>query len=135
MSSTPSTWPKIAIIGGGPAGLVTLLTLHSRGVNATLYEREPSSSSRAHMGGMLDLTWDEGQRALRENGLAEVFITCTIEWRLTSKTASKVISHNGIAVSRIGRYLPTRGPLEGCFKRQTQTANLLFRWYYGVSTL
>ena len=73
MSSTSSHQPNIVIIGGGPSGLITLLTLHNRGVKATLYEREASSKSRAYMGGMLDLTWDEGQRALRENGLSDVF--------------------------------------------------------------
>ena len=75
MSSAPESphQPNVAIIGGGPSGLVALLTLLKRGVPATLYEREASSSARAHLGGMLDLTWDEGQRALRENGLAEAF--------------------------------------------------------------
>ena len=73
MSSQPTNYPNIVIIGAGPSGLVTLLTLLNRGIPATLYEREASSSARAHLGGMLDLSWDEGQRALRENGLAEVF--------------------------------------------------------------
>ncbi|RDX54014.1 FAD/NAD-P-binding domain-containing protein [Lentinus brumalis] len=73
MSSTSSAQPNIAIVGGGPAGLVALLTLRNRGVHATLYEREASRHARAYMGGMLDLTWEEGQRALRENGLAEAF--------------------------------------------------------------
>ncbi|RPD58780.1 FAD/NAD-P-binding domain-containing protein [Lentinus tigrinus ALCF2SS1-7] len=73
MSSTSFTQPNIAIIGGGPGGLVALLTLLSRGVPVTLYEREASSDARRHLGGMLDLTWDEGQRALRENGLADAF--------------------------------------------------------------
>ncbi|TFK82577.1 fumarate reductase/succinate dehydrogenase flavo protein domain protein [Polyporus arcularius HHB13444] len=66
-------YPTIAIIGGGPSGLVALLTLLTRGIPATLYERETSSAARAYLGGMLDLTWNEGQRALRENGLAEAF--------------------------------------------------------------
>ncbi len=73
MSSAPPQHPNIAIIGGGPCGLVTLLTLLNRGIPATLYERETSSAARAYLGGMLDLTWNEGQRALRENGLAEAF--------------------------------------------------------------
>ena len=68
-----STHPRIAIIGGGPAGLTLLITLHRRGIPATVYEREPSIDSRAHLGGMLDLGHDSGQRALRENGLGEIF--------------------------------------------------------------
>ncbi|RPD58782.1 FAD/NAD-P-binding domain-containing protein [Lentinus tigrinus ALCF2SS1-7] len=65
--------PNIVIVGGGPGGLVVLLTLLTRGIRATLYEREESSNARAYLGGMLDLTWEEGQRALRENGLADAF--------------------------------------------------------------
>ncbi|KAI0634420.1 monooxygenase FAD-binding protein [Trametes polyzona] len=74
MSNTTQTQPRIAIIGGGPSGLVLLVTLHKRGIPATLYEREPSSDSRAHLGGMLDLEWETGQRAMRENGLLDVFL-------------------------------------------------------------
>ncbi|KAI0634306.1 monooxygenase FAD-binding protein [Trametes polyzona] len=67
------TYPRIAIVGGGPAGLALLLTLHKRGIPATVYERELSSKSRAYLGGMLDLAWESGQRALRENGLEDAF--------------------------------------------------------------
>ncbi|TBU28116.1 FAD/NAD(P)-binding domain-containing protein [Dichomitus squalens] len=70
---TTHTLPRIAIIGGGPGGLILLLTLHRRGIPAILYERETSADSRAHLGGMLDLGYDSGQRALRENGLQEIF--------------------------------------------------------------
>lgn len=55
------------------SGLVLLLTLYRRGITATLYERESGYSSRAHLGGTLDLDWTSGQRALRENGLQEEF--------------------------------------------------------------
>ncbi|KAH9892797.1 monooxygenase FAD-binding protein [Cubamyces lactineus] len=74
MSTQSSRQPRIAIVGGGPSGLVLLLTLHKRGIPATLYEREATSRSRAHLGGMLDLEWDSGQRALRENGLEAEFV-------------------------------------------------------------
>ena len=70
---TTPAHPRIAIIGGGPAGLTLLITLHRRGIPATVYEREASIDSRAHLGGMLDLGYESGQRAFRENGLAEVF--------------------------------------------------------------
>lgn len=72
MVDTTAT-PRIAIIGGGPSGLVILLTLHRRGIPATLYERDTGFTSRSHLGGTLDLGWDSGQRALRENGLQEAF--------------------------------------------------------------
>ncbi|EJF59080.1 FAD/NAD(P)-binding domain-containing protein [Dichomitus squalens LYAD-421 SS1] len=68
-----TAYPRIAIIGGGPGGLTLALTLHRRGVPFTVYERETSADSRAHLGGMLDLGYESGQRALRENGLGEVF--------------------------------------------------------------
>ncbi|KAJ8469789.1 hypothetical protein ONZ51_g8755 [Trametes cubensis] len=74
MSTQSSKQPRIAIIGGGPSGLVALLTLHKRGIPATLYEREATRNSRAHLGSMLDLEWDSGQRALRENGLEADFV-------------------------------------------------------------
>ncbi|KAL1948157.1 hypothetical protein VTO73DRAFT_12232 [Trametes versicolor] len=73
VESNPKYQPRIAIVGGGPAGLVVLLTLSKRGIPATLYERELDSNSRAHLGGMLDLEWDSGQRALRENGMEDLF--------------------------------------------------------------
>ncbi|KAI1786983.1 FAD/NAD(P)-binding domain-containing protein [Ganoderma leucocontextum] len=63
--------PRIVIIGGGPGGLTLLLTLHKRGIPATLYEREASFTSRRHLGGTLDLGYESGQRALRENGLQQ----------------------------------------------------------------
>ncbi|KAI8989231.1 monooxygenase FAD-binding protein [Trametes punicea] len=65
--------PRIAIVGGGPSGLVLLLSLFRRGISATLYERDADSNGRARLGGMLDLEWSTGQRALRENGLEEAF--------------------------------------------------------------
>ena len=68
-----TTQPRIAIIGGGLGGLSLLLTLHNRGIPAALYEREVSSSSRTHLGGTLDLGYDSGRRALRENGLDALF--------------------------------------------------------------
>ena len=67
--------PSIAIVGGGPCGLVLLLTLAKRGAPAVLYERDSGPFSRAHLGGTLDLGWAAGQRALRENGLEEALKT------------------------------------------------------------
>ncbi|RDX43908.1 FAD/NAD(P)-binding domain-containing protein [Lentinus brumalis] len=73
MSTTPST-PRIAIIGGGMGGLVLLMTLLRRRIPATLYERDADMYVRAHIGSTLDLGWESGRRALRENGLEEAYI-------------------------------------------------------------
>ncbi|KAI0794696.1 FAD/NAD(P)-binding domain-containing protein [Fomes fomentarius] len=73
MTSTSTAQPRIVIIGGGPSGLVLLLTLFSRGINATLYERDVGFNARAHLGGTFDLGYQSGQRALRENGLEDLF--------------------------------------------------------------
>ncbi|KAI1789936.1 hypothetical protein LXA43DRAFT_973944 [Ganoderma leucocontextum] len=73
MSFDFSIQPRIAIIGGGMGGLALLLTLHRRGIPATLYERDTGFNARAHLGGSLDLGWKSGQRALRENGLQDEF--------------------------------------------------------------
>ena len=47
-----TTYPRIAVIGGGPGGLTLALTLHRRGIPYTVYERETSADSRAHLGGI-----------------------------------------------------------------------------------
>ncbi|KAI0730500.1 monooxygenase FAD-binding protein [Earliella scabrosa] len=99
MTSTSATRPHIAIIGGGPAGLVLLLTLHRRGIPATLYEREAGFSSRFHLGGTLDLGYLSGQRALRENGLEEAFKKHSRpegeELRVCEKDGNVLLYHSG----------------------------------------
>jgi 2-polyprenyl-6-methoxyphenol hydroxylase-like FAD-dependent oxidoreductase len=72
MSTTTNT-PHVAIIGGGPGGFTLLATLHKRGIPATLYERDTSLDARLSHGGCLDLHWETGQKALRENGLGDAF--------------------------------------------------------------
>ncbi|KAH9939106.1 FAD/NAD-P-binding domain-containing protein [Epithele typhae] len=74
MSTTSApAYSGIAIVGGGLGGLALLLTLSRRGVPATLYERDTDAASRARLGGSLDLGYESGQRALRENGLETAF--------------------------------------------------------------
>jgi 2-polyprenyl-6-methoxyphenol hydroxylase-like FAD-dependent oxidoreductase len=60
----------IAIVGAGPGGLVLARVLHVNGIDAVVYEREPSRDARGQ-GGMLDI--HSGQRALREAGLIDEF--------------------------------------------------------------
>lgn len=60
----------IAIVGAGLGGLALARVLHVNGIDAVVYEREPSRHARGQ-GGMLDI--HSGRRALREAGLVEGF--------------------------------------------------------------
>ncbi|GHC36486.1 FAD-dependent oxidoreductase [Streptomyces cinnamoneus] len=62
----------IAIVGAGLGGLALARVLHVNGIDAVVYEREPSRGTRGQ-GGMLDLHSGTGQRALREAGLIDQF--------------------------------------------------------------
>ncbi|WP_317441213.1 FAD-dependent oxidoreductase [Streptomyces collinus] len=61
---------SIAIVGAGLGGLALARVLHVNGIDAVVYEREPSRGAR-DQGGMLDI--HSGQRALREAGLIDRF--------------------------------------------------------------
>lgn len=69
----PSSTPRIAIIGAGPAGLCLgrLLQLHS--ITCSIFEKDTSPAHRATAGGSLDLHENSGQAALREAGLWDEF--------------------------------------------------------------
>lgn len=62
----------IAIVGAGLGGLTLARVLHVHGIDAVVYEREPSRVARGQ-GGMLDLHCRTGQRALSEAGLIDQF--------------------------------------------------------------
>jgi 2-polyprenyl-6-methoxyphenol hydroxylase-like FAD-dependent oxidoreductase len=63
---------RVGIVGGGPGGLVLARILHVNGVDAVVYEREPSFTYRSQ-GGSLDIHADSGQIALAQAGLTEAF--------------------------------------------------------------
>ncbi|WP_437312459.1 FAD-dependent oxidoreductase [Sorangium sp. So ce385] len=65
--------PRIAIVGGGPGGLTLARVLQTRGISATVFEREASPTARPQ-GGTLDMQADSGQVALRAAGLYERFL-------------------------------------------------------------
>ncbi len=65
--------PKIAIVGGGPAGLTAAIIFHRHGWPVTVFESDASARSR-DQGGTLDLHPDEGQLALSKAGLLDAFM-------------------------------------------------------------
>lgn len=64
--------PRIAIIGGGPGGLMLARLLQVAGIPATVFERDSHAAHRPQ-GGSLDLHVETGQRALRRGGLEAAF--------------------------------------------------------------
>lgn len=73
------TYPRIAIIGGGPAGLTLGALLHQRNIPFTIYELRPRPTEQelAEPSGMLDLHDESGLAAMRACGLYEQFLPLT----------------------------------------------------------
>ncbi|KAL4747448.1 hypothetical protein BDW72DRAFT_209637 [Aspergillus terricola var. indicus] len=83
--------PKIAISGGGPAGLTLGLLLHKNHIPFTIYElrQKPTKADLAKPSGMLDLHEESGLAALRECGLYDTFLTLTGECSQAQRVADK----------------------------------------------
>lgn len=65
---------RIAIVGGGPAGLTLARILHLHAIEATVFESDAHPLAR-QQGGTLDMHADTGQRALRLAGLEQQFLS------------------------------------------------------------
>jgi 2-polyprenyl-6-methoxyphenol hydroxylase-like FAD-dependent oxidoreductase len=63
---------RISVVGAGPGGLTCARILQQRGIDVTVYDRDPGRDAR-NQGGTLDLRTDDGQLALREAGLIDEF--------------------------------------------------------------
>jgi 2-polyprenyl-6-methoxyphenol hydroxylase-like FAD-dependent oxidoreductase len=88
----------VTIIGAGLGGLMLARVLHTRGIDAVVYDAEPSPTAR-HQGGMLDMHEDSGQFALRAAGLFDGFQAITLEegdaMRILDKTGTVRMADSG----------------------------------------
>lgn len=64
---------RIAIVGGGPGGLMLARLLQKNGKTPVVFERDRHAGDRPQ-GGSLDLHGETGQHAMRQAGLEEAFM-------------------------------------------------------------
>lgn len=63
---------KVAIIGGGPVGLIMAKLLQQNDIDVTVYERDKDQETRI-FGGTLDLHKTSGQEAMKKAGLLQTY--------------------------------------------------------------
>jgi len=83
--------PRIAIAGGGPAGLTIGLLLYRRGIPFTIFElrQKPTDEELAKPSGMLDLHDESGITAIKECNLFDEFLKRTGECSEQQKVSDK----------------------------------------------
>ncbi|KAJ5090952.1 hypothetical protein N7532_009636 [Penicillium argentinense] len=84
-------FPRIAIVGGGPAGLTLALLLHKRGISFTIFElrKQLTLDELARPSGSLDLHEESGLAAIRECGLWDQFLRLTGECSEAQKVSDR----------------------------------------------
>jgi 2-polyprenyl-6-methoxyphenol hydroxylase-like FAD-dependent oxidoreductase len=76
-----SSQPRIAIVGGGPAGLTLGVLLHQQGIPFTVFDlrEKPTEEELAKPSGMLDLHDESGLAVIKQCGLYDDFVPLTKE--------------------------------------------------------
>ena len=98
---TKTSTPMIAIIGGGPAGLICARLLQLNGFEPTVYDADTAVDSR-DPGGTLDLHADAGQIALEDADLMDAFLALA---RLEGQAKSRRDQHGTV----LSEYVPAEG--------------------------
>jgi 2-polyprenyl-6-methoxyphenol hydroxylase-like FAD-dependent oxidoreductase len=96
-----TTPPRIAIIGGGPAGLMCARVLQGHGFRPVVYDADAAVDAR-DPGGTLDLHADSGQIALEDAGLMDAFRTLA---RIEGQAKSRR-DHHGTVLTE---FVPAEG--------------------------
>ena len=106
LRNTSSFQPRIAIVGGGPAGLTLGQLLHQRGIRPIIYElrAKPTQSELVKPSGMLDLHEESGLTAIRECGLWDGFQAaggdCSESMRVMNPSGAVLHANEGQLESR-----------------------------------
>lgn len=91
--------PRIAIVGGGPAGLTMGVLLHKHRIPFTIFElrQKPSEEQLNQPSGMLDLHEESGLAAIRECGLYDGFVPltgeCTEDFIVADRDGKVLFTH------------------------------------------
>ena len=122
------------IIGAGLGGLALAGALHRHGLEAVIYECEPSPDARPQ-GGLLDLHEHSGQRAIRELGIHDAFLRLV----RPGEDAKRVVDRDGtVLLDRLGDPASAR-PEVDCGELRRLLLDALppgtVRWGYKVAAV
>ncbi|KAJ6029116.1 Monooxygenase FAD-binding [Penicillium canescens] len=128
--------PSIAIIGGGPSGLVFARLLEVNGItDYVVFERDESSTPvPCQQGGTLDLHSTSGQLALKRAGLFEKFSKDLARW---DAACLRILNSAGETVANFSE-IGDRPEIDRLQLRQLLLESIppqKIRWGHGVSSI